>query len=52
MMATTWKLVFVQNAYIHALNVYLEWIVRCVQKDCNYKAANVEQRALKGKLCN
>lgn len=52
MMATTWKRAFVQNAYIHAPNVCLGWIVRPVQKDCNYKAANVEQRALKGKLRN
>lgn len=49
MMATTWKRAFVQNAYTHAHNVCLEWIVRLVQKDCNYKVVNVEQRALKGK---
>lgn len=52
MMATTWKREFVRNAYTLAPNVCPAWTVRCVLKDCNYKAVNVEQRALKGKLRN
>lgn len=51
-MDTIKKQELVQNAYTLAPNVYLVWIVRPVQKDYNYKAANVEQRALKGKLRN
>lgn len=49
MMATTWKLAYVQSVYIPVPIVCPAWTVQHVRKDYSSRAANVEQPVLKGK---